>query len=294
VGFARRAPERQADQSRQARPDPQGHAALSSARISPTAHYTSYVWVKHGLSHEALGSQQGRAYYYALWPLNRLWDRVGAGRSSLETYLLHRHRAIDERLSAAIESGEVGQVLEIAAGLSARGVRFAERYPDVRYVDGDLPHMAADKRARLAAAGLARPNHEVVELDALSPDGLAERLATFDGAHGTAIVTEGLIGYFDRPQVQDLWSRMAAALDRFPRGLYVTDLYIAGEVAGSPTVRVFRQLLQAFVRGKTYTQADTADEARAQLAAAGFAEIALDRADWVRIVSARLVSARAA
>src|SRR5687767_11442009 len=174
----------------------------SDARISPTAHYTSYVWYANDLSHEALTSRLGRVLYRTLSPVNRAYLAVSRN-PNLEQVLLARHRVIDELLTRAIDDGRVGQVIEIAAGLSPRGYRFARRYPDLIYLEGDLPDMAAHKRRALAGAGLLGPNHDVLALDALAP-GRLEELAEkrLDPKKGTAIVTEGLLGYFDRPTVE--------------------------------------------------------------------------------------------
>src|SRR5262245_57478892 len=163
----------------------------SDARISPTAHYTSYVWFKNGLSHEALTSRFGRAAYGALRPFDRAYERLFSS-ANLELSLLARHRLIDEMLARDIDAGRVGQVVEIAAGLSPRGYRFARRYRDtgLRYVEADLPDMVAHKRAALSEAGLLGANHEIVHIDALSDSG-PESLSAFissnlDSKKGTA------------------------------------------------------------------------------------------------------------
>jgi O-methyltransferase involved in polyketide biosynthesis len=249
-------------------------AGSESARISPTAHYTSFVWVRHGMSHPALASPLGRALHFALRPMNRAYERLGT-RPSLDMMLLARHRVLDHLLERAITSGEIAQVVEVAAGLSPRGFRFTRRWPALRYVEADLPAMAARKRAALAAAGLLGRRHEVVALDALadagpeSLDALADRL---DPARGVAIVTEGLLGYFDRASVEGMWARFARALRRFPRGLYLSDLNLAGDTSGMRGARLFRAVLSAFARGEVHLHYDSpADVARA-LRAAGFAE----------------------
>ena len=106
--------------------------------ISPTAHYTGYVWFAHGHSHEAFATRTGRVMYQALRAPNAIALRTGL--PTLEGMLLARHRLIDLRLEQAIEAGEVEQVVEVACGLSPRGWRFAERYGDgVTYVEADLP-----------------------------------------------------------------------------------------------------------------------------------------------------------
>src|SRR5262245_41277416 len=106
----------------------------SDARISPTAHYTSYVWFANGMSHKALTSRLGRVLYRALKPLNGAHDLLTRA-GNLETMLLARHRLIDRLLTEAIEAGRVRQVVEIAAGMSPRGFRFAQRFPKVHYIE---------------------------------------------------------------------------------------------------------------------------------------------------------------
>jgi O-methyltransferase involved in polyketide biosynthesis len=98
----------------------------SSAAISPTAHYTGHVWARNGLSHPLLDTREGRVLFEARQPAMRISSLVGG--PSLEAYLLARHEAIDERLEHAIEHEGVTEVVEIAAGLSPRGWRFASRH----------------------------------------------------------------------------------------------------------------------------------------------------------------------
>jgi O-methyltransferase involved in polyketide biosynthesis len=258
------------------------------SRISPTAHYTSWVWFRNGLSHTALASSTGRALYASLWAADRAWERLGR-EPGLERFLLARHRTIDERLEAAIARGEVAQVLEIAAGFSPRGFRFAQRHPSLLYVEGDLPAVADAKRARLDAAGLRGAHHEVVALDAVREEGLDAALARLDPARSTAVITEGLIGYLDRATVEQLWRRLARALARFPRGVYFADLYLEEDLQRSAAKRAFRAMLSTFVRGQTHTQADDEAAAHAMLARAGFSRVALHRPTdgaGVRIVEA--------
>src|SRR5205085_63114 len=45
--------------------------------ISPTAHYTGHVWRRNGLSHEELGTLEGRLLFEALEPAMRASRAVG-------------------------------------------------------------------------------------------------------------------------------------------------------------------------------------------------------------------------
>ena len=93
---------------------------------------------------------------------------------TLEKMLLQRHRIIDHLLDEAIADGRIGQIVEVAAGLSGRGHRLAGRHRDVGfiYLEGDLPGMVARKRQRLARLGDPSPHHHVLELNALADEGV--------------------------------------------------------------------------------------------------------------------------
>jgi O-methyltransferase involved in polyketide biosynthesis len=261
-------------------------AERRSESISPTAHYTGYVWFANGLSHPAFATRTGRMLHRALRPANAAARAIG--QPTLDGMLLARHRVIDHLLERAIAAGRVSQVIEVAAGLSPRGWRFAERHGDaITYVEADLPDMAETKRAILAdasagaAAGVraAAAHHRVVEIDALAdhgPRSIAALADTLDPSRGTAIITEGLVNYFDAAQVAGMWRRFAAALARFPDGLYLSDLILAGENRG-PMIGAFQLLLSAFVRGKVHMHWRRPDDATAVLRQAGFARAALHR-----------------
>jgi O-methyltransferase involved in polyketide biosynthesis len=241
-----------------------------SSRISPTAHYTSYVWVANGLSHPALATTRGRLLHAALAPANAAYARLG--HANLDEMLLARHRVIDHLLEQAVVAGRVRQVVEIAAGMSPRGFRFAARHPGLRYIEADLPAQAALKRVLLERARLGSENHEVVALDALRESGneslasLAERL---ERRAGTAIITEGLTGYFDRPTVEALWHRIASVLALLGGGVYLSDLVLHGDATlGS---LAFRRILSWFARGEVHLHYDGPAQAEGALLAAGFA-----------------------
>ena len=238
--------------------------------ISPTAHYTGYVWARNGLSHPELATTEGRILFESLQPIMIASRAVGG--PSLEPYLLARHRAIDALLSSSIEEHGVSQVVEVASGLSPRGWRFMNRYSDrLTYVEADLPDMAERKRAALERIGSLSESHRVQALDALRDDGpgsLAELATELDPAQGLAIITEGLLGYLDTDSVLGVWDRFARTLHGFAGGRYISDLHL-GDVQ-TTAIRAFRVLLSTFVRGRVHLHFSSAAEAEAALRAAGF------------------------
>src|SRR4051812_24573111 len=184
--------------------------------ISPTAHYTGYVWFAHGQSHEAFATPTGRLMYRVLRAPNAVADAVGW--PTLEGMLLARHRMIDLRLQQAIDAGEISQIVEVAAGLSPRGRRFRTRYGDrITYIEADLAGMRQNKQRILAQLGGETAHHKTAELNALVDHGetsIEAICASLDPKQGTAIITEGLINYFDRAVIETMWRRFQRALLR--------------------------------------------------------------------------------
>ena len=249
-----------------------------SSAISPTAHYTGYVWARNGLSHPALQTREGRVLFDAMRPMNAISDALGG--VTLETYLLTRHRAIDVLLERAIDQTGVSQVVEVACGLSPRGWRFTRRYGDqLTYVEADLPEMAERKRRALARMGALGERHRVVKIDALrdhGPGSLDAIAAELDPERNLAIITEGLLGYLHSAAVDGIWRRFARTLQRFPRGRYISDLHLAA--VQNVQVRIFRVFLSAFVRGGVYLHFDNAAEGEAALVRAGFEQATVHQA----------------
>lgn len=238
--------------------------------VSPTAHYTGYVWARNGLSHPELRTLEGRVLFESLRPINTVNSILGRG--SLENYLLARHKGIDLLLERAIEDHGITQVIEIASGLSARGWRFTSRYPDLEYVEADLPDMVARKRSALERIDGRSTEHRLVELNALheaGPDSLGAVAETLDRRRGLVVITEGLLGYLPTVQVEGIWRRVVRTLSGFDRGRYISDVHLSS--LQTIEVRAFRVLLGAFVRGRVHLHFRNPGEVVDALQATGFA-----------------------
>ena len=237
-----------------------------SHSISPTAHYTGQVWARHGLGEPALSTTTGRVLHAALRPA------IGASRlvggPTLEAFLLARHRIIDHLLEQAVVSGEVGQVVELACGMSPRGLSFVERHPDLTYVEVDLPDMAAHKQRVLDSVRPATPRHRVEPADVMKGVQLSRVFSGLRRDQGVAVITEGLLNYFPQHDVVELWRRLAHELHRFPRGRYLSDLHVTSE-AGRVD-RPFVAALGAVVRGRVHLHFSDVPEAHRTLLDADF------------------------
>jgi O-methyltransferase involved in polyketide biosynthesis len=253
---------------------------LGPEAISPTAHYTGHVWSRNGLSHGELATVEGRLMFDAVAPAMIASRLVGG--PTLEGMLLARHRIIDALLADAIEQGRVSQVVEVACGMSPRGWRFAQRYAErLTYVEADLPEMAARKRRALERMGSLGDRHRVADVDALrdgGPRSLAALSSTLDRRRGTALVSEGLLSYFDDTAVRGMWRRFAGVLGGFRSGVYLADLHLGGSDHGA-FARGFELVLSSFVGRRVGAHFGSPAAATGELRAAGFTAARLHRGD---------------
>ncbi|MFT6398506.1 MAG: O-methyltransferase involved in polyketide biosynthesis [Bradymonadia bacterium] len=198
--------------------------------------------------------------------------------------LLLRHRSIDAAVELAISQG-AEQVLEIAGGLTGRSLRLGAKHPHVRFVEGDLPGMVAEKRRRLAKLGHAASALTVRHVDFLEESGPHSIGGTFaeclDPTKKTVVVTEGLLTYLDRTSVEAAWARIARAM--LPAGgWYISELHPRSEIVGYRVARVFLRWLAVVARGRIELHHDTAEEAIGAAKLAGFDSVdAKDANVWL-------------
>lgn len=197
-----------------------------SSSISFTAYYTGEVWRQHGLSNPMFATNTGRVLYGLGRPIEATVTALAG--ASIRTTLLQRHQLIDAVVKRAIREQGITQIVEIACGLSPRGVRLCAEFPDVQYIEADLPEMAAHKRQLLEQHGMLSRRHRVVSINILEETGsqaLDTVFAALDQTQKTLVITEGLVNYFALDVITPFWQRLATALKHFPAGAYVTDLY---------------------------------------------------------------------
>jgi O-methyltransferase involved in polyketide biosynthesis len=198
-----------------------------STGISFTALYTGAVWHRHGLSDDVLATEQGRWLYHLMTPFETASKAVVGG--NLRTFLLQRHLIIDHLIDQAIARG-VTQVLEIACGMSPRGIRLRQKYPHIHMAEADLPEMATRKASRLLVSGNLGARHQVMPIDILATAGdhsLETVIArTFDNPEPVIVITEGLTSYFSLPVISDFWQRLAALMQQRPGSAYLSESYL--------------------------------------------------------------------
>jgi O-methyltransferase involved in polyketide biosynthesis len=240
------------------------------SRVSPTAHYTSYIWVKHGLSPSEFRTPTGFLLYWILEPVMIL-SRLLEG-STIEDTILARHQMIDQRLNKWIQSGEISQIVEIASGLSGRGQRISARYDNITYIETDFADMILLKQQMVAKRG-QKENHHFIPLNVLLADGPESLSHVFSHelqiAQGTAVITEGLLSYLTHSQLTDFWSRLSAELKKYPLGVYLSDIRLACDNNDAYST-MMNQIISKFVGGSVVIHYFSQDELKSDLTSFGF------------------------
>lgn len=255
---------------------PSPDASPDTSSISFTALYTGHVWAANGLSAPAFRTRMGSFYYHALAPFEYIGGKIAGG--NIRTFLLQRHYLIDHLVTRAIEEEGVTQVLEIACGLSPRGCRFTAKYPQLKYIEADLPEMADRKQKLLAQADALNPLHQAVALNALATEGpeSVESVIreSFDADKPLLVITEGLVNYFDLESINHFWVRLRAALAANGGGMYLTDNYpLLHDHPFYRTMKVLRGMLGTVSRSRVSFHFGSDAEAQAHFEAQGFAPV---------------------
>jgi O-methyltransferase involved in polyketide biosynthesis len=118
----------------------------------------------------------------------------------------------------------ITQILEITTGLSPRGIAMSEN-PDVVYVVTDLPQILDQEKAIaeaiLSRLNSSRPNLHFETANALDRESLSRASAIFASDRPVAIITEGLLPYFNREEKSVLANNIHEVLRRC-RGVWIT------------------------------------------------------------------------
>jgi O-methyltransferase involved in polyketide biosynthesis len=118
----------------------------------------------------------------------------------------------------------ITQVLEIAAGLSPRGLAMTED-PNVVYVATDLPEILEQEKAIaesiLAKMNIHRPNLHFRIANALDRESLLQAAVPFQSGKPIAIITEGLLPYLTREEKETLAGNIRDLLKQHD-GIWIT------------------------------------------------------------------------
>jgi len=131
------------------------------------------------------------------------------------------------------------QILEVAAGLSPRGLAMTDD-PDVVYVATDLPEILEQEKAIIGAIlvrlNIQRPNLHFSIANALDCEEVLQTTTPFQSDKPVAILTEGLLPYLSRAEQATLAANVHELLARYG-GIWITS-----DVNTKQTVNKFRHI----------------------------------------------------
>ena len=242
--------------------------------LSVTALYTSATWSWGELPNASLlDHPHARGVFQIVNAVLALTAPLFGKLAPLRVGLLHRHAMID----ALVRAAGTKRVLELAAGLSRRGVTFSVD-PAVEYIEIDAAHVIATKKTLLerTASGqsvLGRPNLRFLAADVTTSS--IEEMAPPDGAP-LLVVAEGLLMYLDAGKQRALFRDVATRLGD-AGGTFVFDLVPPCEQPAPGLVgRVLDWLMKRFTGGQSFIRdGRTRDDVAADLRAAGFEDVAM-------------------
>lgn len=171
------------------------------------------------------------------------------GAAGRREHFEQRSRSID----AAIEIVGSPRILELAAGLSFRGLDVASRRADAFYLDTDLPEIASMKTelvARLHPAPL-RGTLFVRPLDALDREAVRTTVSLLP-AGPIAIVQEGLLMYLDDAEKAALAATVRGVLLERGGAWITADVYVRSALRPHRDERTTKFLEQHKVEEKKF------------------------------------------
>ncbi|MFA6190228.1 MAG: hypothetical protein WC711_01790 [Candidatus Staskawiczbacteria bacterium] len=167
-----------------------------------------------------------------------------ADRKAVISFLAPPSEARYKMINAMIEKSGCKNVLEIASGVSPRGLVMTED-PLVNYVESDLPGILAEKQriieGILSKESQARANLHFATVNALDSEQMSFVAKSFDGP--VAICNEGLMSYFNR-QEKVIFAKNIRRILEEKGGVWISADFGSGSgnigaLTGSPAVKKF-------------------------------------------------------
>jgi O-methyltransferase involved in polyketide biosynthesis len=185
-------------------------------KISPTARYVAHIRTFTDIPYAKEIAEESQAG----GDFQTLAGESAKSVIQFTPVLEARYKATDQ----IIAQHHITQVLEIAAGLSPRGLAMTEN-PDVVYVATDLPQILAQIKtlaeAILAKLHIQRSNLYFRVVNALDRDELLSSVSPFQPGRPIAIITEGLLPYLTQAEKETLAANIHDLLKQYG-GIWIT------------------------------------------------------------------------
>lgn len=244
-----------------------------NTRVGPTALYTAQAWREGCFENaEYFDDRLGR-WMYKAGNLTRKIARpfLPPFMKDFNEFLFIRHRAFEDRLDSMLPD----MVIEVAAGLSPRGLTYSRRWSNTLYQELDLPNMVAAKEARLKS--LNQPeNYLLAETDILADDFVHRLPVKPKSNQHVVVITEGLMDYLSMEEKQRAWGNVVKLLEMaHPDSRYLTECWpshrvMPGSGPGKWAVNGLGMLVGRRMGENLFSTKEAADEAMRE---AGFSTV---------------------
>ncbi|MEK7432174.1 MAG: class I SAM-dependent methyltransferase [Cyanobacteriota bacterium] len=198
--------------------------SIISEKISPTAHITSHAWDYLEISNAKYFVSPQYKFFLNLLRTIGFPLFLNKKKDYIYFMLEPRHRAIDYFIFSKFH---YKQIVELACGLSPRGMTFAEN-PEFNYIEADLDKMLKTKKNLVekiySDKKIQRKNHNFVSLDILK-DNIFEKVKKHVSKEKTVVITEGLTPYFDMENLKKIFLNISSFLRANDGGVYICDIY---------------------------------------------------------------------
>jgi methyltransferase (TIGR00027 family) len=148
---------------------------------------------------------------FAPW-MDRMFRSSWYARKAHESggsYIGLRKRFFEDETRRAIDEG-ASQVLMLGAGLDTLGSRLAAEFPEVSFLEVDVPVTMDPKVRALQALGEIRPNHVTLaeDLETTRLEDVLARVREWDTGARSVVLAEGLLMYLPESAVVALLSTL--------------------------------------------------------------------------------------
>jgi hypothetical protein len=103
----------------------------SSDAISPTAHYTGWVWWRNGLSHPLLATREGRVLYDVLAPAMRAGSLLGGQGFAVRAFRIVLSAFVRGRVYLHFSDAEDAEARLLEAGFGYASITPAGELADI-------------------------------------------------------------------------------------------------------------------------------------------------------------------
>jgi len=182
--------------------------------IIPTAYITAYPRLFTDIPYS-------KPIFEALEKIRHSNDETPLGENykvvRLAPELEARYKLIDKLL----DESSIQQVLELASGLSPRGLILTEKDFDTQYAELELKEMAQLKQSILGAISIPPNNLHITPGNALRAEDFNAAIKSFDISKRMAVLNEGLLRYLNFDEKTLVAKNVHSVLSRFG-GIWIT------------------------------------------------------------------------